>query len=115
MNRVFGARYLCRNLREEENQLLTYQLQERVRLLRTLSIEIGAEARYQNRYLGRFDDDLDKTDSVLKKAMNKVSQLTSSPQHYYIVFVFLFACVCLVFVWCVLRFRLGQHSDSSSE
>ncbi|XP_026279409.1 BET1 homolog [Frankliniella occidentalis] len=98
-------RYLCRNLQEEENQRLAHKLHERVRLLRSLSIEIGAEVRYQNRYLGSLDDDLDRTDGVLHKALARVSQLSRNPQFYYFVYIALFTLACLATVWCVVRFR----------
>ncbi|XP_034248254.1 BET1 homolog [Thrips palmi] len=98
-------RYLCRNLQEEENQALAAKLQDRVRLLRSLSIEIGAEVRYQNSLLGHLDDDLDRTDGVLHKAVTRVAHLARSPQYYYFVIIFLFSVACFATVWCVVRFR----------
>ncbi|KAJ1527493.1 hypothetical protein ONE63_007465 [Megalurothrips usitatus] len=98
--------YLCRNLREEENQALTHALHDRVRLLRSLSLEIGAEVRYQNRsLLGTLDDDLERADGMLDKAMSRVARVVRAPQHYYVVVVFLFSVACFASVWCFVRFR----------
>lgn len=97
--------YLCRNLQEEENQLMTHKLHDRVRLLRSLSIEIGAEVRYQNRMLRGLDADLDKVDGVLHNAISRVIRLASNPQYYYFVFIFLFSLACFATVWFVVRCR----------
>ncbi|KAJ8943476.1 hypothetical protein NQ318_006329 [Aromia moschata] len=57
---------------EDENERMTNELQEKVQVLKSLTIDIGNEVKYQDRLLRDVDDDLDRTGGFLGTTMNKL-------------------------------------------
>lgn len=77
---------------EAENERLAEELKGKIGALKTLTIDIGNEVRYQDKMLSGMDDDMDRTGSLLKNTMNRVIRLgkTGHRGHmcYMVAFVF---------------------------
>lgn len=91
---------------ETENDQMTDELRGKIRKLKDLSINIGDEVRYQNKMLGDFDDDVDKTGGFLATTMNRVKRMGRSGGHRtYWCYMFLFALLVFFILYIVLAFR----------
>lgn len=77
---------------EAENERLAEELKGKIGALKTLTIDIGNEVRYQDKMLSGMDDDMDRTGSLLKNTMNRVIRLGKgghkSHMCYMVAFVF---------------------------
>lgn len=90
---------------EDENDRMTSELKDKIHVLKSLSIDIGNEVKYQDKLLRDVDDDLDRTGGFLGNTMNRVLRLTKGSHNYYIVYLFLFS-ICVFFIlYLVLKFR----------
>lgn len=90
---------------EEENDHLTTELKDKIGVLKSLSIDIGNEVRYQDKLLRDVDDDLDRTGGFLGNTMNKVLRLSRGSHNYYILYLFLFSIAVFFILYLVLKFR----------
>lgn len=90
---------------EDENDRMTNELQEKIGVLKSLTIDIGNEVKYQDKLLRDVDDDLDKTGGFLGTTMNKVLKLSKGGQHYIILYLFLFSIVVFFILYFVIKFR----------
>lgn len=90
---------------EDENDRMTNELKDKIHVLKSLSIDIGNEVKYQDRLLRDVDDDLERTGGFLGNTMNRVLRLTRGSQHYYIVYLFLFSIFVFFVLYLVLKFR----------
>lgn len=82
-----------RDVLEEQNERAAEQLKEKIGTLKSLTIDIGNEVRYQEKLLRGIDDDMDRTQGFLSNTMNRVLRLGErGPRRqmcYMIVFVFI--------------------------
>ncbi|CAG9864860.1 unnamed protein product [Phyllotreta striolata] len=90
---------------EDENDRMTNELQEKIGALKSLTIDIGNEVKYQDRMLRDVDDDLEKTGGFLGTTMNKVLRLSKGGHNYIIVYLFLFSIVVFFILYFVIKFR----------
>ncbi|VEN43364.1 unnamed protein product [Callosobruchus maculatus] len=90
---------------EEENDRMTNELKEKIGVLKSLSIDIGNEVKYQDKLLRDVDDDLDRTGGFLGTTMNKVLRLGRGSHNYYILYMFLFSIFVFFILYLVIKFR----------
>lgn len=89
---------------EQENNRLTDSLRDKVSALKSLGIEIGDEARNQNRYISDMDDDFEASKSLLGSTMRRLGLVSKSGGHRFTCYLILFAfTVFLVIYWLVSR------------
>lgn len=90
---------------EEENEKMTGELQEKIGVLKSLTIDIGNEIKYQDKMLRDVDDDMDRTSGFLGTTMSRVVRLTRGSHNYYILYLFLFSIFVFFILYLVLKFR----------
>ncbi|XP_057669370.1 BET1 homolog [Diorhabda carinulata] len=90
---------------EDENDRVTSELQEKIGVLKSLSIDIGNEVKYQDKLLRDIDDDMDRTGGFLGTTMSKVLKLSKGSHNYYILYLFVFSIIVFFILYLVLKFR----------
>lgn len=90
---------------EEENQRLAEELQGKVGALKSLTIDIGHEVRYQDKLLRGIDDDMDRTGGFLSNTMNRVVRLGRNGHQKYMCYMFLFALFVFMLLYFVIKLR----------
>lgn len=90
---------------EDENQRLADELQEKVGALKSLTIDIGHEVRYQDKLLRGIDDDMDRTGGFLSNTMNRVIRLGRNGHQKYMLYIFLFALFVFLLLYFVIKLR----------
>ncbi|XP_065174167.1 BET1 homolog [Atheta coriaria] len=90
---------------EEENNRMQDELKDKIGVLKSLSIDIGNEVKYQDKLLRDVDDDLDRTGGFLGTTMNRVLRLSKGSHNYYIIYLFLFSIFVFFLLYIVLKFR----------
>lgn len=90
---------------EDENDRMTDQLKDKIHALKSLSIDIGNEVKYQDRMLGDIDDDMERTGGFLGNTMNRVLRLGKGSHNYYILYLFLFSIFVFFILYLVIKFR----------
>lgn len=90
---------------EEENDQMTDKLKDKISALKSLSIDIGAEVKYQDRLLNDLGEDFDRTGGFLGNTMNRVLRLGKGRHNYYIFYLFLFSIFVFFILYLVLKFR----------
>ncbi|XP_026478094.1 BET1 homolog [Ctenocephalides felis] len=90
---------------EEENERMTGELKDKIGILKSLSIDIGNEVKYQDKFLKGFDDDMDNTGGFLGNTMRKVKMLGKGGHNYYMVYMFLFAMFVFFVLYLTIKFR----------
>lgn len=90
---------------EEENQRLTEELQGKIGALKSLTIDIGHEVRYQDKLLRGIDDDMDRTGGFLSNTMNRVVRLGRNGHQKYMLYMFLFALFVFLLLYFVIKLR----------
>lgn len=93
------------DLIEDENQRMAEELQGKVGALRSLTIDIGNEVRYQDKLLRGIDDDMDRTGGFLSNTMNRVVRLGRNGHQKYMLYMFLFALFVFVLLYFVIKLR----------
>lgn len=110
MRRAHGGAYyepLAQNPNEmeDENERMTTELGNKIGVLKSLSIDIGNEVRYQDKLLRDVDDDMDRTQGFLGNTMNRVLRLSRGSHNYYILYLFLFSLFVFFLIYLILKFR----------
>ena len=87
---------------ESQNDAMTARLASKVDILKQLSIDIGEEARAQNRMLTDMDVDFENTQSFMKKTLGGLQHMinTGGSKHMCYLVAFIFAIFMLVY-WLV--------------
>jgi blocked-early-in-transport protein 1 len=75
----------------------------RVQLLKSLSLDIGDEMKYQDRLLLEMDDDFEKTGGLLGNIMNRMLRIGKGRHNYYIHYLGIFS---VFFLYCSLLLNL---------
>lgn len=83
---------------EEQNTVAEGELRDKVGLLKSLAIDIGAEVKEHNKLLNEADDTFDNVGGLLGATIGNVRKLAKSGYRYYILYLFLF----IIFVFLVL-------------
>ncbi|KAM6899285.1 BET1 homolog [Xenentodon cancila] len=82
---------------EEENDHLQDELKAKVNALKSLSIDIGTEVKYQNKILDDMDTDFDSTGGLLGATIGRVKRLSRGSQTKLLCYMLLF-CLFVFFV-----------------
>jgi blocked-early-in-transport protein 1 len=90
---------------EEENEQLASQFSDKVKTLKSLSIDIGHEVREQNKFLKSLDDDFDKSGGFLQSTMARVTAMAKSGHNCYILYLILFAMFVFFICWVIIKTR----------
>lgn len=90
---------------EEENERLETELQGKIGALKSLTIDIGDEVRFQDKLLRGIDDDMDRTGGFLSNTMGRVVRLGRNGQQKYMCYMFLFVLVVFFVLYISLKFR----------
>ncbi|XP_008544992.1 BET1 homolog isoform X2 [Microplitis mediator] len=90
---------------EHENDQLEDDLSDKIHALKTLSIDIGTEVKYQDKILRDMDDDFERTSGSLTSSVARVIRMAKAGHNYYIIYLFLFAIFVFFVLWIVLKFR----------
>lgn len=90
---------------EDENQRLAEELQGKIGALKSLTIDIGHEVRYQDKLLRGIDDDMDRTGGFLSNTMTRVIRLGKGGHQKYMFYMFLFALFIFLLLYFVIKFR----------
>lgn len=110
MRRAHGGNYYQplpqqSNEIEGENDHLTDELKDKIHALKSLSIDIGNEVKYQDKILRDVDEDMERTGGFLGNTMNRVLKLSKGSHNYYIVYLFLFSMFVFFVLYFVIKFR----------
>jgi blocked-early-in-transport protein 1 len=90
---------------EQQNNAMTDELKSKVQVLKSLSLDIGDEVKYQDRFLRDIDDDFEKTGGFLGNTMNRVLRIAKGRHNHYILYLFLFSVVVFFILYLVIKFR----------
>lgn len=90
---------------EKENDQMVDHLSTKVQALKSLSIEIGDEVKYQNNMLNDMHSEFDNTGSFLSSTMVRLTELSKKGHHKVICYLLLFCLFVFCVTWFVLRFR----------
>lgn len=93
------------DLIEDENQRLTEELHGKIGALKSLTIDIGHEVRYQDKLLRGIDDDMDRTGGFLSNTMNRVVRLGRNGHQKYMLYMFLFALFVFLLLYFIIKLR----------
>ncbi|XP_075211368.1 blocked early in transport 1 isoform X2 [Lycorma delicatula] len=90
---------------EQENEQMASQLKDKIHVLKSLSIDIGQEVRYQDKLLRDIDEDFERTGGFLGNTMNRVLRLAKGGHNYYMLYLFLFSMFVFFVLYIVIKFR----------
>ncbi|XP_046384442.1 BET1 homolog [Ischnura elegans] len=90
---------------EEENDRMTDELKDKIGVLKSLSIDIGAEVKYQDKLIKGLDDDFDKGQGVLGKTMSHVLKLSRGSHNYYLLYLILFSFLVFIILWIGIKYK----------
>lgn len=93
------------NMLEEDNERLAEELQGKIGALKSLTIDIGNEVRYQDKLLRGIDDDMDRTGGFLSNTMARVVRLGKTGHQKYLCYMFLFVLAVFFLLYITLKFR----------
>ncbi|XP_051171076.1 BET1 homolog [Leptopilina boulardi] len=90
---------------EDENERITDELRDKIHALKSLSIDIGAEVKYQDKMLNEMDDDFERTRGSLSSSISRVLRLSKGGHNCYIIYIFLFSIAVFFVLWLVLKLK----------
>lgn len=99
------SQYSDRDMLEQQNDAMADELKGKVQILKSLSLDIGDEVKYQDRLLREVDDDFEKTGGFLGNTMNRVLRIAKGRHNYYICYLFVFSIVVFFVLYLVIKFR----------
>ncbi|KAG8232799.1 hypothetical protein J437_LFUL007953 [Ladona fulva] len=110
---------------EEENERMTDELKEKIGVLKSITLDMRTEFKYQDKLLRDMlmvfkkckevlfmlntlifqDDDFDKSQGFLGRTMSHVLRLSRGKHNYYILYLILFSFVVFIILWITLKFK----------
>ncbi|XP_012258154.1 BET1 homolog isoform X2 [Athalia rosae] len=90
---------------EEENERIADELKDKIHVLKSLSIDIGTEVKYQDKLLRGMDEDFERTSGSLTSSVARVLRMARAGHRYYILYLFLFSIAVFFVLWIVLKFK----------
>ncbi|XP_052798335.1 BET1 homolog isoform X2 [Mya arenaria] len=90
---------------EQENSRHEELLSTKVKALKSLTIDIGAEVRDQNKMLHGMDDDFDSSGGLLEASMRRLKAITRMGGHRQMLYLILFCLFVFVVCWLIVRSR----------
>lgn len=94
------SRYLA-----EENESRTSELKDKVKALKSVTIEIRNEVRGQNKLLGDMDDEFFKSGNLLERSMKRLGIISRGSQNCHLPILFAFCFFVFLLLWLILKFR----------
>jgi len=88
---------------EDENNDQTNQLADKVKALKSLTIDIGEEVREQNKYINKMDMDFDSSQGLLGRSMKRVQAMASAGHFRFIFILLAFAMFVSVVCWMIIK------------
>lgn len=99
-NSSYGGEFI-----ETENDDLTEQLKDKVNTLKSLSIDIGAEVKYQDRLLRDMDHDFETTGGFLSNTLGRVTRLSRNSGGYNMLYLILFSLAVFFVLYIFLKLK----------
>ncbi|KAJ1101095.1 hypothetical protein NDU88_006168 [Pleurodeles waltl] len=90
---------------EEENERLTESLRLKAKALKTISIDMGTEVKYQNKMLSEMDSDFDTTGGLLGATMGRLKILSRGSQSKLFCYMMLFALFVFFILYWIIKLR----------
>lgn len=90
---------------EQENDELEEELSDKIRVLKSLTIDIGNEVRSHDQLLRNIDNDFEKTGGFLGHTMSRVLRLSRGRHNYYIWYLCLFAVFIFFILYIVIKVK----------
>ncbi|XP_058055844.1 BET1 homolog [Anopheles bellator] len=90
---------------EEENERMAEELKGKIGALKSLTIDIGNEVRYQDRLLRGIDEDMDRTGGFMSNTINRVVRLGKGSHRNYMCYMFLFVLAVFFVLYLILKLR----------
>lgn len=90
---------------EDENDRITDELKDKIHALKSLSIDIGTEVKYQDKMLNEMDEDFERTRGSLTSSITRVLRLSKGRHNCYIIYIFLFSLAVFFILWLVLKVK----------
>ncbi|ETN64339.1 hypothetical protein AND_003927 [Anopheles darlingi] len=90
---------------EEENERMAEELKGKIGALKSLTIDIGNEVRYQDRLLRGMDEDMDRTGGFMSNTIGRVVRLGKGGHRNYMCYMFLFVLAVFFLLYIVLKLR----------
>lgn len=90
---------------EDEAEDQVDLLRGKISTLKAVSIDIGNEVKEHNRFLEAFDDDMNKSEGLLRKAIGRVLKLHQAGHHRYIWWLFLFSLLVFFIIYVLMKFK----------
>ncbi|KAK2147710.1 hypothetical protein LSH36_540g01076 [Paralvinella palmiformis] len=96
--------YQGNQLVEEENDEMTQGLSDKVKTLKSLTIDIGTEVKEHNRFLAQMETDFENTGGFLGSTMKRVQAMARAGHNCYIWYLLLFSLFVFFVIWLLVKF-----------
>ncbi|XP_006151656.1 BET1 homolog [Tupaia chinensis] len=90
---------------EEENERFTASLRNKVTAIKSLSIEIGQEAKHLNKLLAEMDSKFDSTTGFLGETMGKLKILSRGSQTKLLCYMMLFSLFVFFVTYWIIKLK----------
>ncbi|CAO1406930.1 unnamed protein product [Diamesa serratosioi] len=89
---------------EAENERMANDLKDKIGALKSLTIDIGHEVRYQDKILNELDDDMGRTSGFMGNTISRVTRLAKQGRGY-TCYMIIFALVVFLLLYFVLKLK----------
>ncbi|XP_037569082.1 LOW QUALITY PROTEIN: BET1 homolog [Dermacentor silvarum] len=96
-----GSSY--RDTVEEENTQLIDGLKSKISALKTVSIDIGHEVKYQNKMLNEMSTDFEAGEGILKSTMGRLVRMSRSGHNRYIFYLMMFSLFVFLVIYMLIK------------
>ncbi|KAH6940656.1 hypothetical protein HPB50_004075 [Hyalomma asiaticum] len=96
-----GSSY--RDTVEEENSQLIDGLKSKISALKTVSIDIGHEVKYQNKMLNEMNTDFDAGEGILKSTMGRLVKMSRAGHNRYIFYLMMFSLFVFLVIYILMK------------
>ncbi|XP_015593889.1 BET1 homolog isoform X2 [Cephus cinctus] len=90
---------------DQENERMADELKDKIHALKSLSIDIGTEVKYQDKMLRGMDEDFERTSGSLTSSVARVIRMAKAGHNYYILYLLLFSIAVFFILWIVLKLK----------
>lgn len=105
LNQNPGPSGIAHDSLEGENENAAEELKQKIGALKSLTIDIGNEVRYQDKLLRGMDDDMDRTHGFLGNTMQRVIRLGKNGGSRHMCYMFLFVLFVFLIIYVVLKIK----------
>lgn len=100
-----GSSHQSHDALEEENERMAEELKGKIGALKSLTIDIGSEVRYQDKLLRGIDEDMDRTGGFMSNTISRVVRLGKGGHRNYMCYMFLFVLFVFFILFVILKLR----------